>query len=333
MGQDKLEQIWEWQKESNENTIKSQQTIKNFQSTNNEEENNNIKNIEVYKETIQEIEEGQKNIKKEQINENKCTNRPEYPNTIDEQEQQYKEGKKEVFARKDNGGQNVSQVQYIMYYIQKAQENMHERNVQHRDIKASNVQIGKDGEVHVLDQGLSRACDPYSYRSGQTNRVITIPYRAPEILLGSTRYTSKVDIWSAGILFLEQLLGVNIFGTNRTDMEQLIRIFTTIGIPTPIRWENFFEEYTIQPQNLQVSILACSLIQNINFSTGNINIQEQQQPLHIPKSVVCVLQNMLELNPMLRITAKECLEYESVFGSQFIISQQAYTRFFACTHR
>ena len=76
-------------------------------------------------------------------------------------------------------------------------EYLHRSNVLHRDIKGANILLTKDGIVKIADFGLARSFNP-NQELQYTNRVVTLWYRAPELLLGMTNYTSAIDIWSVG---------------------------------------------------------------------------------------------------------------------------------------
>lgn len=76
----------------------------------------------------------------------------------------------------------------------------------HRDIKGSNLLVNNEGILKVADFGLANY-----FHTGQrqplTSRVVTLWYRPPELLLGSTDYGTSVDLWSVGCVFAELLLG------------------------------------------------------------------------------------------------------------------------------
>ena len=74
---------------------------------------------------------------------------------------------------------------------------LHHKGVIHRDIKGSNILVNCRGELKLADFGLARF---YQKRrqSDYTNRVITLWYRPPELLFGTTVYGPEVDMWSAG---------------------------------------------------------------------------------------------------------------------------------------
>ncbi|KAK4530136.1 hypothetical protein CCYA_CCYA03G0993 [Cyanidiococcus yangmingshanensis] len=112
----------------------------------------------------------------------------------------------------------------------------HARNVMHRDIKGSNILISRDGKVKIADFGLARFLGESGRR--YTNRVVTLWYRAPELLLGENRYSFAVDIWSVGCLVLEMLTGRPVFpGKDEANQAQLI--FSLLGTPNEEEWPGY----------------------------------------------------------------------------------------------
>lgn len=85
-------------------------------------------------------------------------------------------------------------------------QHCHERGILHRDIKASNLLIDKNGMLKIADFGLANVYNPKPKRP-MTSKVVTLWYRAPELLLGSTDYGVGIDLWSAGCLLAEMFLG------------------------------------------------------------------------------------------------------------------------------
>merc|ERR1719198_1950720 len=73
---------------------------------------------------------------------------------------------------------------------------MHRNRILHRDIKGSNLLLDNKGNLKIADWGLARSWT--EQRKHYTNRVITLWYRPPELLLGATQYTSAIDMWSVG---------------------------------------------------------------------------------------------------------------------------------------
>ncbi|KXS20528.1 Pkinase-domain-containing protein [Gonapodya prolifera JEL478] len=109
---------------------------------------------------------------------------------------------------------------------------LHERGVLHRDIKGSNLLVSASGVLKLADFGLARDLTAQGRRGegDYTNRVITLWYRPPELLWGSTKYGSEVDMWSAGCIILELYLRTAAFqGTD--EISQLRAIWRILGTP------------------------------------------------------------------------------------------------------
>ncbi|XP_055013322.1 mitogen-activated protein kinase 15 isoform X1 [Boleophthalmus pectinirostris] len=124
---------------------------------------------------------------------------------------------------------------YVMYQLLKAIKFLHSGNVIHRDQKPSNVLLDTDCIVKLCDFGLARSLNQIQEDTGNpalTEYVATRWYRAPEILLGSTRYTKGVDMWSLGCILGEMLLGKALFPGTST-MNQIEKIMSAIPHPTP----------------------------------------------------------------------------------------------------
>jgi len=124
---------------------------------------------------------------------------------------------------------------YVMYQLLKALKYMHSGELLHRDIKPSNLLLNSDCMVKLADFGLARSVSQLNTHDGHnpilTDYVATRWYRAPEILLGSTKYTYGVDMWSAGCILGELLLGKPVFPGSST-MNQLDRIMEFTGRPS-----------------------------------------------------------------------------------------------------
>lgn len=85
-------------------------------------------------------------------------------------------------------------------------EHCHSRGVLHRDIKGSNLLLDNEGTLKIADFGLASTFDP-NKKEARTSRVVTLWYRAPELLLGATHYDVGIDLWSAGCILAELLAG------------------------------------------------------------------------------------------------------------------------------
>jgi CTD kinase subunit alpha len=92
----------------------------------------------------------------------------------------------------------VPNITWLSYQLLDALACLHENRIIHRDLKCSNLLIDRRGNLKLADFGLARSLSVYKNRRCYTNRVITLWYRPPELLLGATDYKAEVDIWSAG---------------------------------------------------------------------------------------------------------------------------------------
>ncbi|KAK0576220.1 hypothetical protein LWI29_013850 [Acer saccharum] len=137
------------------------------------------------------------------------------------------------------------QVKCYMHQLLSGLQHCHDRGILHRDIKGSNLLIDKNGMLKIADFGLANYFSPNQKRP-LTSRVVTLWYRAPELLLGTTNYGVGIDLWSAGCLLAEMFAGRPIM-PGRTEVEQLHRIFKLCGSPPEDYWKKLKLSTTFRP--------------------------------------------------------------------------------------
>ena len=119
-------------------------------------------------------------------------------------------------------------IKIILKQILKGVEYLHSKKIIHRDLKPQNVLINKDLTIKLADFGLSRKLSfekrPY------TQEVLSLWYRAPELLLGSNIYNEAIDIWSIGCIFGFLILKNTLF-EGENEIDQLNKIMKFLGTP------------------------------------------------------------------------------------------------------
>lgn len=137
-----------------------------------------------------------------------------------------------------NGKMAEGQIKSFLYQLFRGVNYCHQHLILHRDLKPQNLLINEEGELKLADFGLARAFG-IPVRS-YTHEVVTLWYRAPEVLMESTRYSTPLDMWSCGCIFAEMVTGRALFpGGN--DNDQLFKIFDILGTPTRDTWPSIIE--------------------------------------------------------------------------------------------
>ena len=131
-----------------------------------------------------------------------------------------------------------SEIKTLMLQLLSAVAHCHSNWILHRDLKTSNLLMNNRGTIKVADFGLARRYgDPVGV-GGLTQLVVTLWYRAPEILLGATEYSTAVDMWSVGCIFAELVLNEPLFPA-KGEIEMINRIFQLLGPPSKITWPDY----------------------------------------------------------------------------------------------
>ncbi|XP_051046239.1 cyclin-dependent kinase 15 [Phodopus roborovskii] len=156
------------------------------------------------------------------------------------------------------GGLHPHNVRLFMFQLLRGLAYIHHQHVLHRDLKPQNLLISHLGELKLADFGLARAKSIPSQT--YSSEVVTLWYRPPDALLGATEYSSELDIWGAGCIFIEMFQGQPLFPGVSNILEQLEKIWEVLGVPTEDTWPgvsklpNYNPEWfpLPKPQSLQI---------------------------------------------------------------------------------
>lgn len=130
-----------------------------------------------------------------------------------------------------------AEVKCLMLQLLEGVRYMHDEQwIIHRDLKTSNLLLTNRGTLQICDFGMARTYG--SPLRKLTPNVITLWYRAPEMLLGQDYYTVAVDMWSVGCIFYELLTKKTLFA-GQSEIDQIQTIFRILGTPNEQRWEGF----------------------------------------------------------------------------------------------
>jgi len=112
---------------------------------------------------------------------------------------------------------------------------LHDSWILHRDLKPGNCLIGMDNVLKIADFGLAKQYGHPNEHALMSPQACTRWYRAPELLFGSTKYETGMDMWSVGCIFAELQLRTHLF-TGKNEIDQLSKIFACFGTPTEETW-------------------------------------------------------------------------------------------------
>ncbi|PWZ03609.1 putative Cdk1-cyclin-dependent kinase 1 [Testicularia cyperi] len=194
-----------------------------------------------------------------------------------------------IARQKNDEGMGPEIVRKFTYQLIRGIYYCHAHRILHRDLKPQNLLIDKEGNLKLADFGLARAFG-IPLRT-YTHEVVTLWYRAPEVLLGSRHYSTAIDMWSVGCIFAEMAMRSALFPGD-SEIDEIFKIFRTLGTPTDDIWpgvqqlpdyKDSFPKWTGVPLAKAVPKLD---------SVG-----------------LDLLQGMLVYDPAGRVSAKRCLSH------------------------
>lgn len=196
--------------------------------------------------------------------------------------------------------------QYIIYQLLKGLKYLHSADLIHRDLKPSNLLIDSECHIKIGDFGLARSVNSEEDVGNikLTDYVATRWYRAPEILLGSTKYSKAVDMWSVGCILAELIVGKPIFPGTST-LNQIEKVLELIGMPKPEDIDS------VDSQHTRTILNSIKITKKRSFSSMFAGASEDALDL---------LRRLLTFNPNHRLTAEEALKHKYV--EQFSCPQE-----------
>ncbi|KAM6046126.1 cyclin-dependent kinase 11B isoform X3 [Falco biarmicus] len=184
------------------------------------------------------------------------------------------------------------EVKTLMIQLLRGVKHLHDNWILHRDLKTSNLLLSHSGILKVGDFGLAREygspLKPY------TPVVVTLWYRAPELLLGAKEYSTAIDMWSVGCIFGELLTQKPLF-PGKSEIDQINKVFKDLGTPSEKIWPGYNE---------------LPAVKKMTFTEYPYNNLRKRFGALLSDQGFDLMNNFLTYYPARRITAEDGLKHE-----------------------
>mmetsp|Transcript_6921 Transcript_6921/g.12272 ORF Transcript_6921/g.12272 Transcript_6921/m.12272 type:complete len:317 (-) Transcript_6921:190-1140(-) len=175
----------------------------------------------------------------------------------------------------------------LSFQLLKGLDFCHASRILHRDLKPQNLLVNGEGILKIADFGLARA---YTVPVPKyTHEVVTVWYRAPEILLGSAIYSIPVDVWSVGCVIGEMASGHPLFAGD-SEIDTIFKVFQKLGTPTVDQWPGLKDMPEFKPSFPQWKAKGWNKIRNISQQVGADGVD--------------LLDNLMAYDPKKRFSAR-----------------------------
>ena len=188
-------------------------------------------------------------------------------------------------------GMSPELVRSFAYQMLSGVAHCHAHRIVHRDLKPQNILLDRHGNLKLGDFGLARAFNVPIRQ--YTHEIVTLWYRAPEVLLSAPYYSTPVDLWAVACIVAEMSSLAALFPGD-SEIDQLFRVFRVLGTPTDATWpgiracRDYSASFPLWPH---VPSLAGLLP-------------------HLPPAGVALVESLLQYDPSRRQSAREALTHE-----------------------